>query len=453
MSDEELKQYNVMVGGGSGCFFQPMTDPEYTYILTSKHLFEGNKKDDSGNDIPFNTEDGTAIPITRLVYKDGLFTELNIEFILLRGTNYFPHRIADACILKVPFQEGFEKIFQQEVTSATSSIYKLFGYPNSLRPNGVGKKDTAYEITRFTLPGNNLFGAQLQNITFTRENVQGMSGGGILKKTDTSVILAGIQSEMASPRIAGGQIFFTPAKLYNEIVDDDLYAGKLAKLFPPYLHNFSFLREQSFALDVDAFLEEDIKYARIILRNKAQSIVDSDITPNGIKELFKEKLLIMESEQECFSHEKIWIAWLEFLTILNIVKYENITQSMLSDIFINYRLKYINIDDWTDPHFREFIVRADYSGLKAGANVFIGSRERPKNTNIIPAGRIIDISKPYDKTGFRTDKGVDPFTSFNFIHLDYFQTACIIKKAEQYRALSEEELLNKLKQEYNELFV
>ncbi|HMI79686.1 MAG TPA: ABC-three component system protein [Cyclobacteriaceae bacterium] len=452
MTDEEFKMYNVIVENGSGCFFQPIADSQHTYILSSKHLFEGERIDNNGNKVPFNTEDGASIDIRRLEYKDGQFTENKIDFALIRGSNYFPHKSADACILKVPFQSGFGKICQQETSYSNSVGYKLYGFPSNRRANDVGKNDTTYEITGFTLPANDLYGAQLQNTTLNREDIQGMSGGGILRRTETCVIIAGIQSEVASAHFAAGQIFFTPIRLYQEIIDDPSASGKLTKLYPPYLGNFSFLKDEAFILDVDAFTEQTIKYVRITLHNKAQKIIESDVTPEGIKQLFKEKLLIIEDQKEELGFKALWIAWLEFLTILNIVKYDNIDMKTLSDIFTNYRLKYINIDDWTDPDFRQYIGKADYTGLKANSNIFISSRRSPKSTHRIDAGQIIDITKPYDKTGFRTDKGLDPFTSFNFIHLDYFKTKCIVEKSGQYKELPEEKLLEILKQEYNELF-
>jgi hypothetical protein len=453
MTDYELKLYNVIVMGGSGCLFQPATNSEFTYILTSRHLFETKEQDERGEEISSPIPDGTSIEITRLVYTAGTFKEEPINFIIQRGSNFFAHRSADACILKVAFIEGFGKIFQDDINSALPNGYKLYGYPEAFRPNRAGKKDTAYEITGFNLPADYSYGAQLQNTTLNRQNVRGMSGGGILKKTETGVAIIGTQTEMANAGFAGGQIYFTPISFYNEIVDNPVFASKLEKLSPPYLHNFSFLRTDSFVLDVDDFIAETITSARTVLLNQAQNIIDSDVTPSGIKELFQEKLLVIESDVECFTSKAIWIAWLEFLTILNIVKYDNINQAMLSDIFKDYRLKYINIKDWTDPKFREHIGNADYTGLKPDSNVFISSPVRPKYTCRIPKGKIIDISKPYDRTGFRTDKGIDPFTSFNFIHLDYFKTKCIIEKVDNYRQLGEEKLLSKLKEEYHELFV
>ena len=63
-----------------------------------------------------------------------------------------------------------------------------------------------------------------------------------------------------------------------------------------------------------------------------------------------------------------------------------------------------------------------------------------------------DIANVYDKRGFRTDRGLDPYTSFNFVHLDFFKSKCIVEKLDEYENLSEAKLIEKIKSEYNELF-
>jgi hypothetical protein len=140
------------------------------------------------------------------------------------------------------------------------------------------------------------------------------------------------------------------------------------------------------------------------------------------------------------------------LTIMNLIKYEPIDEEVLSEIFNTYRLKYSHTEDWTIDLMNANILKSDYLDLKPNATIVISSPNAPKRVFKIPKGKIIDIVKVYDKSGFRTDKGLDPFTSFNFVHIDYFKTKCILDKLEEYQNLDEPGLLRKLKQEYNELF-
>jgi hypothetical protein len=256
---------------------------------------------------------------------------------------------------------------------------------------------------------------------------------------------------MASQHLPGGGIGFVPAKYIVEIISYAKYEGKLEKLYPNTLSNFAFLKDKAFLLEVDAMDLENAEDARLTLLNKAQDIVDSDITPYGIKELFKNRLLITEKDDFCLTFNAVWIAWLEFLTIMNIVKDEKITTAALSDVFNSYRLKYVNAEDWTYNVKNEY-GKSDYYGLRPNSTVFISSKNPAKTKFKIPKGTLIDISRPYDKSGFRTDKGLDPFTSFNFVHIDYFKTKCIVHKIDEFKGLTEEQIITKLKDEYNDLF-
>ncbi|WP_462265719.1 ABC-three component system protein [Mucilaginibacter sp.] len=450
MTTEQLKTYIVSLNDGSGCLFQPMAGADtYTYILTAKHLFEGTKSDLNGNQVAYNTADGHVIPITRLVYQDGVWSEIVLNFVFKNGKNYFASSNADAAILKINFIPGFDEIFQSNI-SVNAVGYGLYGYPQILAQSKAGEKSTEYAISRLISAGVQNQRAQLVSTTLAHPQIQGMSGGGIVKIIDDHISVIGIQSKVTHQMLAGGQIDFVPVHYFNLIVTDPTNQGKLSALYPPFLHSFEFLRDDVFSLAVDVIDEENIAGARIILRNKAEQIVKSDITPQGIKELFEARLLIIEDETSCFSHKDIWIAWLEFLTILNIVKYDPIQKAMLSDIFNQYRLKYIDGQDWTEV--RNELVRSDYVGLKPDSTIFVSSKTPPKSTFYLKKGTMIDIAKPYDKRGFKTDNGIDPFTCFNFVHLEHFKEVCIIRKLDQYRNLNEQELLEKLKSEYHELF-
>lgn len=450
MTPEKLKTYIVSLNGGSGCLFQPMTEKnEYTYILTAKHLFEGTGLSQDGFEKSYNTDDGHIIPITRLDYQDGNWSEIIFHFEFRRGISYFPSIDADAAILKIDYIPGFCEIFQSNINSATIG-YGLNGYPEILATRSIGERSTTHGILRLIAAGAHTYGAQLENLTLAHAQIKGMSGGGILKIEDNGISIIGIQSKVAHQMLAGGQIDFIPIHYFNLIVAEEANKDKLTPLYPPYLQSFEFLKDKAFILEVDQIDEDNIEGARITLRNKAEQIVNSDITPQGIKELFEEKLLIIEDETSCFSHKEIWIAWLEFLTILNIVKYDPVQKAMLSDIFNQYRLKYIDGHGWTE--IRKEFGRSDYVGLKPDSTIFVSSKTPPKSSYILGKGRLIDIAKPYDKRGFKTDDGIDPFTCFNFVHLEHFKEVCIIRKLDEYRDLSEEKLLIKLKFEYHELF-
>lgn len=451
MTLDELKLYTVRVKDGSGCLFQPILDEnKYTYILTAKHLFEGMAQDEDGNIQPYVTEDGTEISIVRLMNVGDQWQKIPIQFTLTRGITYFPHKNADAAILKISYlQPEFDKIVSLDVPKVCDG-YKLNGFPNQFGGQ-VGEEYTTYSVRELEASGNYSQNAQLTNDTLNKEQIEGMSGGGIIAIQDDHISIIGVQSRVKHQNWANGKICFVPMKYFSEITNYEEYNTLLTKLHPPYVGKFEFLRNEAFLLKVDAWDENTISSTRIHLRNKALSVIQSDVTPIGIKELFKNRLLIDEEEDHCLDTKNIWIAWLEFLTIMNIVKEDNLTIQQLNEIFNSIRFKYLDTNDWTDL-IPNKLSKSDYLGLQPNSTVIVGTKMPPERPFIIPKGRIIDIARVYDKDGFRTDKGIDPFTSFNFVHLDYFKKKCIIEKMVSYQNLSEQEVLTLLKKEYNELF-
>lgn len=450
MTAERLKTYIVSLKGGSGCLFQPMTgNNEYTYILTAKHLFEGIKSDTDGNEFAYSIEDGEIVPITVLDYQDGNWSEIIIKFIFRRGENYFPSNEADAAILKIDFISGFDEIFQANISSNIDD-YLLVGFPTIFSGNTVGEKSTEHAIQRLMAAGNHNQRAQLVSPIIAHNQLEGMSGGGIVKIIDEGISIIGIQSKVTHQSFAGGQIAFIPIKYFNKIIESIANQDRLASLYSPYIGSFEFLKDDAFLLSVDDYDEDRISRTRITLKNIAEQIVNSDITPLEIRQLFDKRLLIFDKETSCFSYKQIWIAWLEFLTILNIVKFDPIQKAMLSDIFDKYRLKYIDGYGWTD--LRKNISKSDFNGVKPNSTIFISSKTPPKSSYIIKRDKIIDIANPHFEEGFNINKGIDPLTCFDFVHLEHFKEVCIIRKLNEYQNLTEEELLLKLKSEYNEFF-
>lgn len=451
MTLEELKLYTVRVKDGSGCLFQPiLNESNYTYILTAKHLFEGMTQDEDGNDIPYITQDGAEISIIRQVNVDGQWQEQIIPFVLTQGQTYFPHKEADAAILKIDPLLGFDKIISIEIPNKIDT-YSLYGFPKQMKNNAIGNRDNDYKIRDFGLPAQYLQNAQLVNDTLNKIQIEGMSGGGILSIQGENLYIIGIQSEMKHAAWANGKICFIPMKYFSEIINYVENKTLLTKLCPPYVGKFDFLRDAAFTLEVDFIDENKIEDTRTYLRNKAHEVIKSGITPISIKELFNSKLLIDEEESSCLDTKNIWIGWLEFLTIFNIVKDENIDENQLLEIFDCVRLKYTHVEDCTTL-FRDKLSKSDYTGLKQGNTVVINSKNAPRRPFKFLNGIPRNITKVQDVRGFRTDLEIDPLQSFNFVHLDFYKTVSIINKLSEYENLDQEQLLTKLKQEYHDLF-
>ncbi len=429
MNKKKLPYYTTIVNKGSGCLFQPSSS-DYSYVLTAKHVLEDK-----------NT-------IIRQILND--VNDVVQEELEIIGSPFVNNDVnKDAAIIKVKKVNNIESLLIDDSIEYNCEKYFLSGHPLSRQKDNYSFRDNKLEITQ---PKEYGYIEATLNKSALHHEVIGQSGGGIIKIEDSSFLLAGIQKKMSTDDEVEslGRIEFAPISFFDEIIKNN--PDELSPLYPLYMKEFHFLLDDCFSLEVDEIDTDKIASARTTLRNKAYEITQSDITPIGIKELFKERLLINEKESFCLSHKVVWVSWLEFLVIMNLMKYEELNSNLLSEIFNSYRLKYTDAD-WTGM-FRSDLLKTDYVGLKEDSTIVVNTRCAPKTNRhlLIPKGKMLDITQVYDKRGFRTDRGIDPYTSFNFVHLDFFKTKCIIEKLDEYQNLDEVSLIEKFKSEYNELF-
>lgn len=441
MTINDITEYVACVNGGSGVIFQPM-DEKYSYILTAKHVFD---------DIAIDAYKG-KVRVEYFLKASGKVESLR-EFDLKEGDNYFPHagEDIDIAIIKISRINAPDNIILTSNYFVENKDYFLVGYPEKRR-NRVGLDKLRVDNNVNILQAKEFKRVEADiDKNQNWDELKGTSGGGIFKPSGAYLLLAGIQSQVPDNDEALGRIEFTPVKILNEIIEN--YPGNLEPIFPAYLKCFSFLKDDIFVLAVDMFDEDKIAFARSYLKNKVSEVIQSGITPIAIKSFFENRLLVNESESPALYERKIWLVWLEFLTILNVIKYKNFGEKELIEIFCCFRLIYSDsAEEWTYL-IKEELLYSDYRGLKPDSNVFVGSKTKPLGTLSIPRDKIRNIGKVYDKNRFKTDAGIHPYTHFNFIHVTYLERVCIIEKLEQYAVIQDEEtLLELLKNQYNELF-
>jgi len=449
MSRDDLKRYTVMVGEGSGCLFQPMT-PDYTYILTARHLFYEEKDDDRGQKQETEYPNGKEITIIKNIQTQNGWIEEQIPYTLQKGTTYFPHKEADIAILKItPSLADFDQIATSDLLS-TSIDYELCGFPNTLRGNDPGEKYSTHRIERLISSGNYSYSAQLFG-TLNQLNIEGMSGGGVLKIVGNHLSILGIQSKMVSVLLPAGQIGFVPIKYINEIVNYEEYALHLEKPYPPFLKSFSFLKNDAFNLNA-GFDDNNIEFVRNFLKAKTNDVINSPLTPIGIKTLFENRLLLYKQGSEVLQSKYVWLIWLEFLTILNLLREANFSEEAVKEDFNNIRLICSDTDeDWSAE--LDNIIYSDFKGLKRNGIVIVACKKSPINDRYILDGKIPIIDqamRSHDRELLQIDSGMSfPLTEYKFIHVEYFKNHAIVSKHAEYsEILDDPTLLNKLKAEY-----
>ncbi|MEZ7506058.1 ABC-three component system protein [Flavobacterium sp. Arc2] len=464
MNQDDIKKYIVCINGGSGVIFQPM-DIEYSYILTAKHVFEDVDSEPYNNLVTIHFFN--AITNTYEVVKPPFELEI--------GENYFPHSEdgVDISIIKLPKIANVEKIIIKEDICIDNKDYCLSGYP-SIRRNSIiqsinlGWFRADLDVTILTEIANKRREADISKNQNHAELV-GSSGGGIVKIQGDYLVLAGIQSRVVSNEEFLGRIEFTPIGCFNEIIDE--YKDKLTPLLPPYLANFSFLKDKVFNIDAGAD-DNDIIFTRNFLKHKANQIISSDITPVGIKDFFKERLILNNEDLTILNDEIIYATWLEFLVIMNIAKSKVHCFLDLEDLFNKVRLIYKNTNSkWQGSDFLKECMNCDLTDLQVNGTVLINTKEIPAKEkiehykidkdSIIPS--IGNLKKDYQNGNFG-DVFIDDaageakefvFDKYRFIHFEFLKKFLITGKSEEFKDFNnsnQPELLSKLNSIYGELF-
>jgi len=444
MNIDEARKYVVIVNGGSGCFLQPMTD-EYIYVLTAKHNItdEGNKLE----------------KIIYFEFENNVWTDHKIEIEqLIENKNYFPHPDKDIAIIKVQSFPSYDEAYRFDRLSDEKNDFCLLGYP------GIRRNGNLNDIVEWYRIDNNLqicddrgkgqFEAGIPGNP-TIDEIKGDSGGCVVKIIDEKLFIAGIQNRMADKTEQMGRVRFTAIRSFDEIVEKN--PEKLAPILPCHLKSFSFLKNEAFNLNGGRFVDKDIRYTERFLRDKAQSVIKSPLTPIGIKKLFENRLLLFNQKSDVLHSKDVWIIWLEFLTILNILKNTDYTEELVKNIFNNIRLICSDTkNDWT--YELTNIVKSDYRGLKKNGIVVIGVSKSPADEDTyilekkIPqiANAIKEERNEHERGLLKIDDGINfPLDDFKFIHIEYFKKQAIIRKHAEYADIdNEDSLLEKLRTEY-----
>jgi hypothetical protein len=430
MNIDSIREYIVIVNGGSGCIFQP-EDDTYSYVLTAKHNIT-----DNNNQI---------MDLTRFIYQNNAWIQ---ESITIVGTNsYFLHPERDIAIIKIAKIDGLDKIIRLDDFENDRTGYSLCGYPENRR-----RESTSYRIIEnvaiLGTNANQLREGEVPNNTGIEE-IRGHSGGAIVKIKDKYLLLVGIQNKMVDATNEQlGRIEFTPIASFDEIVNQ--YPESLSPLSPPYCKSFEYLKGQVMKLE-GCF--HNIEYTKQYLQGLTDEIIDNSLTPKVIKNRLKDRLLVHNENISSLHNKGLWAAWLEFLIVLKVIGLTPQTEQELDEIFNQYRIIYSSSkEDWSKLMIN--IVCSDYKGLKENACLIVANETEPK-VHVLGKGIIPDTSRGVSKKQFNIDEGINhPFESFKHVHIYAFQHDCIVSKSNEYTNFdntNEQELLQKLKYEYENI--
>lgn len=459
MNEHDLKRYTVILDRGSGVLFQPL-DETKTYILSAKHNFYNKGPDGRGEKTEVFKEK------INCYFSDAQNDKKEIE--VKKGINYFEHDAFDAAILILEEKLGdYNQIFVDENCVAFNECL-LCGYPSKIHDNKNDRYSNHQIHRKIVTTENGYFRLETTFGNLNHEDMIGFSGGGILRISNGIINVIGIQSSTITD-YANGQIDVVPINKFTEIVEEN----GLSEMIPSFLTNFKFLQDKAFNFNAGSG-ENDIAIVKLVLKRKTLEVINSEITPNFIKNHFKKKLFLSEGDISTLKDELIYITWLEFLTFLNIIKSKICTKDELIENQSILRLIFnINETEWLGENFVKDCLSYDYENLNEDGTVFIKTKNSPnkikdysiKKGAIVPS--ITTIKEQYIQgSPIYNGEGSDIFNAeseskefifdkYNFIHFEYLKYIMLVEKSDDYKTfnrLNERDLLTKLKAEYGKVF-
>jgi hypothetical protein len=450
MTIDNIKEYIACINGGSGVIFQP-ADVQFTYILTAKHIFDGQ----DGN--PFTDK-------IKIHYYDKEKNQMQLypDFELVQNENYFPHSIddVDIAIVKIQRLPTDDKLLVTDTYMSENIGYYLGGYPNMRRnaDNPEIRIDEGIVIKPKNI-ANRIEASLGKNQTY--EELVGTSGGGIFKLSGSYILLAGIQSQVPNRDEALGAIEFTPIESFNEIVTTANCA--LESIISAYLKSFSFLTNDSFNIHSVLKSANVVSEITVILKKQTQNVIASDFTPNCIKEYLGHALMLLNGQDPKATLQRpLWLAWLEVLTILNITKQKIYGKADFEDMFKSIRCFYSQTEkDFFVVHLED-LAKSDYRGLKKGGLVIVAS-ERPAvkgehilNLKDIPEDISRVMKREHAINNISNTVDIDsasefPLEKFRFANISAFKEGPISDDYTQFENITVEEIIPKLKLLYEQL--
>lgn len=306
MSENDFKKYTVILDEGSGVLFQPLGETK-TYILSAKHVFY---KEIEHNNGPNKKELKGSIN-----YRLSTDQKTAIEIEIKKGVNYYENDHADAALLVLEGNQGFDQIFIDKRKSGFDG-FNLTGYPQSKRT--ADDKYDKQAISDLNSYDDSLVALRLVVNHLDHEQISGFSGGGIFKTNGDSLLLAGIQSKTPSGN-CNGEVNVVPIKRFEEIVQEN----NLPQLLP------------SFFTQIDLLLSSIIEFnqTKPNLKPKLQGALrlQAKQIKCDLKDIYNRKLLAKSAiHSNSLSSRQFWTSFLEYALIISLIEDHEFNEDLLN---------------------------------------------------------------------------------------------------------------------------
>lgn len=400
--EEQLRFFAVKVNNGSGCLFQP-DSKEYTYVLTVKHNLE--IKNDAGENV--------LMPSNEIkIYRNNVNGE-PVPGIMARET----HETLDLALIVIPYIGDNEMVLTHSYPTK-DEIISLYGYPSRLS-NSVEKRESVRcfcDMQQEDGTGTEIRTEQ-QQYTWeinSQKSLVGLSGCGVFADINGALVLKGIFPELKDPTGANNKLISYYVSNFNSIAD---------KLGRKHLIPSTLLSFQPYTNKVFRRVNPGLKG---VFNNNIEQVTNGVISPIAIAHLNKGKLTLPVSKNysDNFSQSKLWEAWLELLTILNIAIPENQDlEFCCSKVPLYFSADENHIKKLIKLFLSENTIR---SQIKKNSLIAFSSNETSGGKEFLSKEEVKNIVAKLDQPDFFNDKmmigNATQVPGFSCIHIDHFST-------------------------------
>lgn len=400
--EEQLRYFAVKVNNGSGCIFQP-DSKEYTYILTVKHNLEITNANEKKvlmplQDIKIYRSNADGDPISSIV-------------------SYEVHDTLDLALIVIPYIGDSEMVLVHSNPIKDESII-LYGYPSRLSQ----KEEKRENVRCFCdMQSEDKLGTEIRTEQGqhtwdinTQKAMIGFSGCGVFAEINGTLVLKGIFPELKDPSGANNKLISIYISNFNSIAD------KLGRkhLIPSDLLSFNSYSSKAFKR-VNPGLKG-------VFSPHVEQILNRGISPIAIAERNKEKLTLPLSKNysDSLSQSKLWEAWLELLTFLNIAIPE---LQDLESCCNKVPLYFSANENHIKRLLRLFLSDNDLrSEIKRDSLIAFSSVETSGGKEFLGKEEVKKIVASLDRPDFFNDRmmigNATQVPTFSCIHVDHFST-------------------------------
>lgn len=418
--EEQLRHFAVKVNNGSGCIFQP-DSKEYTYVLTVKHNLEVTN---------------VLIPIEDIkIYRGNVDGEPIPNII-----SYEVHDTLDLALIVIPYIGETETFLTHSISTKDESLF-IYGYPSRLNAN-VEKRENVRclcDMQREDLLSTEIRTEQAQYTweINSQKSLIGFSGCGVFAEVNGALVLKGIFPELKDPSGANNKLISIYISNFNSIAD---------KLGRKHLVSSDLLSFNSYS--TKAFKRVNPGLKGVFSPHIEQILLNRGFSPIAIAERNKDKLTLPLSKNytDSLSQSKLWEAWLELLTFLNIAIPElQDLESYCSKVPLYFSAN----ENHIKRLIRLFLYDNDLrSEIKRDSLIAFSSIETSGGKEFLGKEEVKKIVASLDRPDFFNDRmmigSATQVPTFSCIHVDHFST-----KIDQIDVddLQSDEILELIKQE------